>query len=224
MELSLPGFVGIPTMNSPVARMNRKYASASTVPQSSLVKGTVFACSESPAQAISRFPPSFMLTSSEIPSSPVVEFEPILPSSTSILAFVTIIVLSAAAAKVWANDVVPAKRTELAISKSRGEVKAYLDELQDSEKPFENSEAQNTTDISSMQVRSGDNRAFERWLFSDWLNSDKRTQKPAAIPVLKRAKWNSGDNPVLVASGLIMLCVLIASVTERVGVTLQSAL
>ena len=73
----------------------------------------------------------------------------------------------------------------------------------------------------------GDGRDFERWLFSDWLNNGKGGTKPGrqkepALPILKEAKWNSGDNPVLVASALIGLSVIIASLTERVGSQLST--
>ena len=57
-------------------------------------------------------------------------------------------------------------------------------------------------------------RGFERWLFADWLRTDKQ-QKPAAIPFIKKVKWNSGDNPVLVAFGGIMAFVIAASIAER---------
>lgn len=60
-------------------------------------------------------------------------------------------------------------------------------------------------------------RAFERWLFTDWLNTyqNKKTKKEPAIPVLKSAKWNSGDNPVLVTAAMMMVGIIIASWTER---------
>ena len=57
-------------------------------------------------------------------------------------------------------------------------------------------------------------RGFERWLFADWLRADKQ-KKPAAIPFIKKVKWNSGDNPVLVAFGGIMAFVIAASIAER---------
>lgn len=87
----------------------------------------------------------------------------------------------------------PVSRTKLAMSKKNGAVREYLDELD-----------------------GGDSsREFERWLFSDWLRKD-RQKKPRAIPLLK-GKWNSGDNPVLVASALIAAGVLLTSVTERIA-------
>ncbi len=68
----------------------------------------------------------------------------------------------------------------------------------------------------------GDGRDFERWLFSDWLNNNKSAgkggrKKEPALPILKEAKWNSGDNPVLVTAAIMMVGVLLASVTERIG-------
>jgi hypothetical protein len=65
-------------------------------------------------------------------------------------------------------------------------------------------------------------RAFERWLFTDWLEQDKRRkvggrQKEPAIPILKNAKWNSGDNPILAATALISVGVLLSAITERIA-------
>lgn len=67
---------------------------------------------------------------------------------------------------------------------------------------------------------SSSDRAFERWLFTDWLDkppSQGGRQKEPALPVLKDAKWNSGDNPVLAATALIMGGVLVTAVVERVS-------
>ena len=83
---------------------------------------------------------------------------------------------------------------QLSISKSRGDVRSYLDEI---------------------KADGDDSRKMEKWLFADWLNG--RTEKDAAIPFLKKAKWNSGDNPVLVTSAILGLCVIIASLTERIS-------
>ena len=72
-----------------------------------------------------------------------------------------------------------------------------------------------------------DGRGFERWLFSDWLNSrDKKggtagRKKEPALPILKKAKWNSGDNPVLVTCAIMGVGVILASVTERVSLILN---
>ena len=80
----------------------------------------------------------------------------------------------------------------------------------------------NNIDKSSELIKPnvGDGRDFERWLFSDWLNkpsSKGGRQKEPALPILKEAKWNSGDNPVLVTAAIMMLGVVLASITERVA-------
>ena len=66
-----------------------------------------------------------------------------------------------------------------------------------------------------------DGRDFERWLFSDWLNKPTSAkggrQKEPALPILREAKWNSGDNPVLVTAAIMMLGVILASITERIA-------
>ena len=62
-----------------------------------------------------------------------------------------------------------------------------------------------TRSIETVKPNVGDGRDFERWLFSDWLNkSDVKggRQKEPALPILKDAKWNSGDNPVLVTAAM----------------------
>ena len=145
---------------------------------------------------------------------------------------------SAAAAQlrlVWANSVVPVSRTKLAISKSRGEVKEYLDGLQVDAVALNQETAAIETDQmgeepytdtdKEVKPKVGDGRDFERWLFSDWLNNNKSAGKPGrqkepALPILKNAQWNSGDNPVLVTAAIMILGVVVASVTERVA-TLQ---
>jgi hypothetical protein len=60
-------------------------------------------------------------------------------------------------------------------------------------------------DVRDVKPNVGDGRDFERWLFTDWLNKlDKKggRQKEPALPILKQAKWNSGDNPVLVTAAM----------------------
>mmetsp|Transcript_8467 Transcript_8467/g.12540 ORF Transcript_8467/g.12540 Transcript_8467/m.12540 type:complete len:199 (+) Transcript_8467:74-670(+) len=121
-------------------------------------------------------------------------FEATLPDSSALVAMGAVLVLCVVAGFVWANEVVPVSRTKLAISKSRGEVRSYLDEIKADEEGTRN---------------------LEKWLFADWLNG--RTEKDAAIPFLKKAKWNSGDNPVLVTSALLGLCIIVASITERIS-------
>lgn len=179
-------------------------------------------------------------------------FEPVMPDTSGLVAMGGVVVLCVIAALVWNNSVVPISRTKLAISKSRGEVKQYLDGLDG----LEERAAATTTDTSgsdnisedietSMQSNSADDisegvetstsmqsnsadaadsdgRDFERWLFTDWLEGRKGgskagRQKEPALPILKSAKWNSGDNPVVVTSALMFLGVVIASLTERTG-------
>ena len=66
----------------------------------------------------------------------------------------------------------------------------------------------NTADRSvdgTTKPNVGDGRGFERWLFTDWLNKPDAKggrQKEPALPILKDAKWNSGDNPVLVTAAM----------------------
>jgi hypothetical protein len=79
-----------------------------------------------------------------------------------------------------------------------------------------------TEDAAGIPENDDDSRAFERWLFTDWLQDNKSSkkagrQKEPALPILKDAKWNSGDNPVLAASALIGLGVLFTAITERVA-------
>lgn len=110
-------------------------------------------------------------------------------------------------------------RQNLALSKKSGAVREYLDELQGGAANSTSVDIlldTNSTVVEGKPVSTDDNnRKFERWLFSDWLDKKPR-KKDAAIPVLKKAKWNSGDNPVLAATGLILLGVLVTSVTERI--------
>ena len=101
------------------------------------------------------------------------------------------IVFLVAAQRIWWNDIIPQKRTELAKSKANGEVKELLDDIK-------------ASDENDMQL--------ERWFFNDWLKKEK---KSVAIPFIKNVKWNSGDNPVLVAFAGIISCVVTASLAER---------
>lgn len=153
--------------------------------------------------------PSFSISTSDIPvTSSGESFGAVVPDSSAIAAMGIIVVLCVVASLVWANEVVPVSRTKLSISKNKGQVKDYLDELK-------STELTDTTEADE-EVLAND-RSFEKWLFSDWLSNNKSEKKAAAIPFLKKAKWNSGDNPVLVTSGLLLLCVLFASITERAG-------
>ena len=119
-------------------------------------------------------------------------------SSENLIAIVSTSVILCVTTYFWWNSVIPTQRTKLAKSKRNGEVKEYLNELR----------ASGTESVDAAD------RKFEKWLFSDWLNT-KQSAKPGAIPFLKKAKWNSGDNPILVAFGAIMACVIAASFAER---------
>ena len=91
----------------------------------------------------------------------------------------------------------------------------------------QNSETITMEGIETIQKKtmSTDGKDFERWLFTDWLESNKSAggkggrKKEPALPILKNAKWNSGDNPVVVTAAIMMVGIVIASVTERVGGT-----
>ena len=125
--------------------------------------------------------------------SPV--FEASIPDTSVLVGLGIVVILCVFASVVWANEVVPVSRAKLAVSKSRGEVREYLD---------------------SMKTDKENDRRLEKWLFSDWLNNG-RIKKDSAIPFLKEAKWNSGDNPVLVTCALMGIGVIVASFTERVS-------
>jgi hypothetical protein len=190
--------------------------------------------------------------------TPLGVYEAVLPQTETLIGMGAIALLSIVACWVWANQVVPVSRTKLAMSKARGPVKEYLEELQivasgekvsTTQGPVATAvngemeprvltttslftdatistgttqiEAESEQTVASPLQPESD-RAFERWLFTDWLvdnKSDRKSgrQKPAALPILKNAKWNSGDNPVLVATALIGLGVMITSITERVS-------
>ena len=96
------------------------------------------------------------------------------------------------------------------------EVREYLDDLKASGVTTSDDMNATTIDLSDEQMTErevaanvrpnvGDGRDFERWLFSDWLNKPDAKggrQKEPALPILKEAKWNSGDNPVLVTAAM----------------------
>ena len=169
-------------------------------------------------------------------TTPATTFEPVLPEPTVLIGFGVIVLLTALAVWVWAYQVVPVSRTNLALDKKRGPLKDYLDELQDSAAtapPTTNLDvvSSNATDSihgttvslegaeSSAAVKKKD-RALERWLFADWLHKGPAVagrQKEPALPVLKQAKWNSGDNPVLAATALILLGVVLTSTVEQIS-------
>ena len=76
-------------------------------------------------------PTGFMGTdpSTVLPSGQI--FAPALPDTATLVGFGSVVLLSALATFVWANQVVPVARTNLARSKQRGPVRDYLDELQE---------------------------------------------------------------------------------------------
>lgn len=135
-------------------------------------------------------------------------FEPIMPDTTALLGFGAVVAISIAAAYVWSTQVVPVSRTKLALSKKSGEVRNYLDELQQDKD-------------GTVESGGGGDRKFEQWLFTDWLQTDKKKKKDPALPILKKAKWNSGDNPVLAATALIALGVIGSSVVERLAASIM---
>lgn len=160
-------------------------------------------------------------------------FGAVPPDPTLLIGMGSVVLLCVVAGFVWANDVVPISRTKLAISKSRGDVREYLDKLignstsSSSDIEFnatmiaESSEQQSDENKNKLiKPNVGDGRDFERWLFSDWLNNSKSKggrQKESALPILKKAKWNSGDNPIIVTTAIMLLGVVVASVTERIA-------
>lgn len=176
-------------------------------------------------------------------------YEAVLPQTETLVGMGFILVLCVALYWVWENQVVPVSRTNLAISKSRGEVKEYLDELKASSDTIESSASLSSsesiaagavspsllganatsvseeTKVEDPQTAPSRNRdrAFERWVFTDWLEDNKSARtvgsrrKEPALPILKSARWNSGDNPVVVAAFLMLVGILLAIVTERVA-------
>ena len=185
-------------------------------------------------------PSSQLISSSSVSEDALLEqpttqvFEAVAPDASLLIGMGSVVLLCIVAGFVWANEVVPVSRTKLAISKSRGEVREYLDGLSGSDVSSsssdidlnatmiveEGTDQQIIIDDKLIKPNVGDGRDFERWLFSDWLNNNKSKggrQKEPALPILKKAKWNSGDNPVLVAAAIMMLGVVVASVTERIA-------
>ncbi|KAL9187723.1 hypothetical protein ACHAXT_006101 [Thalassiosira profunda] len=157
-------------------------------------------------------------------------FEAVAPDTSLLVGFGAVVILCVIAGSVWANSVVPVSRTKLAISKSRGEVREYLDGLKASDAAVDDIDATTALEMDGQTVDTsvesveqpnvGDGRDFERWLFSDWLNKPDAKggrQKEPALPILREAKWNSGDNPVLVTAAIMMVGIVLASITERVA-------
>ena len=157
------------------------------------------------------------------------EFEPVIPDTGALFGILAIVLASAAATWVWANQVVPVSRTKLALSKRDGEIKEYLEGLESLQQSPNSNNESNETEMgeASSSNNNSNNRKLEQWLFTDWLEQKKEkdsagTRKPGrqkepALPILKSAKWNSGDNPVLAATALIMAGVVLASITEQLS-------
>lgn len=184
--------------------------------------------------------PSAMILSSSTTVQESPSFEAVAPDASILIGLGIVVALSIISSFVWANEVVPVSRTKLALSKRNGEVKQYLDELKQSasiddvvDSNKSSSQMATMNDEMGEQLTTGEvttekttsatsgGRDFERWLFTDWLENNKSSgkggrKKEPALPILKSAKWNSGDNPVLVTFALMMVGVVVASVTERV--------
>lgn len=128
----------------------------------------------------------------------VVEYGPEMHSE-QLYAFGAVTGMTAVGYQIWEKILVPQKRLELSRSKRGGEVKQLLDEIE----------------------AAPNDRALERWFFSDWIEARSGTQakKKAAVPFLPKTKFNSGDNPVIGAVAAIMLIgILSSSVKEAVHV------
>ena len=154
------------------------------------------------------------------------------PMDTSmIVRQLAVIAASAGSFYFWWAVLVPAKRTELSKDKrdrGEGSLGGYLQELRDADKavaaaalasqfksPEEElvvrAEGSGEGEVAvAVPVAVQDARTFERWLLRDWL-SEQSQQKAAALPFLPKAKFNSGDNPILVATGLIMVTGVVSS-------------
>ena len=186
-------------------------------------------------------------------------YEAVIPQTETLIGMGVIAILSVVCYFVWEKQVVPVSRTKLALSKKKGDVKNYLDELKASELSSASSSSLESssglmsetsqiigsvnensslltegsmmginsstdTDKSDNEIQSENqrDRGFERWLFNDWLVDNKSEkkggrQKEPALPILKNAKWNSGDNPVVVAAALMMIGVMFTALTERIA-------
>jgi hypothetical protein len=96
------------------------------------------------------------MTTTMMNSASVVVFEPMLPDSTIVGGMIVVIILSIVAAIVWNTQVVPISRTKLAISKSRGSVRAYLEDLRMDEN-VDNKNMEFNNGDKSMELESDDN-------------------------------------------------------------------
>mmetsp|Transcript_7560 Transcript_7560/g.24913 ORF Transcript_7560/g.24913 Transcript_7560/m.24913 type:complete len:164 (-) Transcript_7560:64-555(-) len=123
-------------------------------------------------------------------STTALQYEPGPVEPAVIAQQLTVIGASAGAAFFWWTVTVPEKRLEISRSKKGGDIKDYLDDLED----------------------DGE-RSLERWLLTDWRNPDKR--KEPALPFLPKGKFNSGDNPILAAAALILAAGVANAIAER---------
>mmetsp|Transcript_66500 Transcript_66500/g.114296 ORF Transcript_66500/g.114296 Transcript_66500/m.114296 type:complete len:203 (-) Transcript_66500:275-883(-) len=135
-------------------------------------------------------------------------YEPSPLDPNVIYSQIVVIGASLSAFSFWWFVTVPNRRKELALekrNKSEGSLGGYLDELRSEgtevgDAATSESSAEGAAINNSKPLRS---RAFEQWLFSDWLNQDS-VNKERALPFLPKAKFNSGDNPIIAATALIM--------------------
>jgi hypothetical protein len=155
------------------------------------------------ADALFAFRPKpFQMTISSVEESSMMEisqpptgvYEAVLPPPENLIGMGLVVILCIGCAWYWTEKVVPVSRANLAISKSRGEVKEYLDGLRATDPKLvedtntslrdrvldhdvndaSNEDVGDKIELSdaSASPRSSE-RAFERWLFSDWLVESK---------------------------------------------------
>jgi len=117
---------------------------------------------------------------------------PQAPPPEVLAGLISTVGLSAGAYGYWDKVIVPQKRAEVAASKRKGEIKEYLED-----------------------IRGDDERKAEQWLFTDWLEPNK--EKTPAVPFLPKKKFNSGDNPVIAAAGLIVGLGIVSGILSQLG-------
>lgn len=142
---------------------------------------------------VSSFKPSIQDTTRRMipPTIETLAYEPSPMDPNILLSQIAVIGVSGAAAAVWWYVLVPSERTNLARSKRTGPLNDYLEDLREED-------ARSNSSLFTGQKK------VERWLLSDWLSPDT-TRKAAALPFLPKAKFNSGDNPILAAGALILM-------------------
>lgn len=77
-------------------------------------------------------------------------------------------------------------------------------------RPLTQEELREEDESAEGSLVSGE-RKVERWLLNDWMDP-KTSQKAAALPLLPKSKFNSGDNPILAATLGIMAVGVVFSV------------